>query len=153
MKRALLFATLLTALNLSAQDKKEAAVQQAIDQFFEGYHTRDTSMMRAVLGPGALLQSVGQDQEGVPRLQTEDLGNFLKKVASIPDTVQLQEKLLDYRIQLDGNMAHAWTPYHFYLHNAFHHCGVNSFQLFNDGSSWKIIYIVDTRRTNDCRED
>jgi hypothetical protein len=105
------------------------------------------------LGPGAILQSVGKNKEGLPKLQTEDLGDFLKMVSSIPDTVQLQEKLLDYRIQIDGNMAHAWTPYHFYLRNVFHHCGVNSFQLFYDGRGWKIIYIVDTRRTEDCEVD
>lgn len=150
MKRAFLFAIILTSLNLAGQSEKESAVRNAIDQFFEGYHTRDTAMMRSVLVPGAILQSVGQSEEGLPKLNREDMDGFLNMVVSIPDTVQLQEKLLDYRIQTDGNMAHAWTPYHFYLRNAFHHCGVNSFQLFYDGKGWKITYIIDTRRTEDC---
>jgi hypothetical protein len=48
-------------------------------------------------------------------------------------------------------MAHAWTPYEFYLSGALHHCGVNSFQLFHDGTLWRIIALSDTRRTEGCQ--
>ena len=34
----------------------------------------------------------------------------------------------------------------FGLMDNFSHCGVNSFQLFNDNGQWKIIYLIDTRR-------
>ncbi|MEJ2163003.1 MAG: hypothetical protein P8X60_06715 [Robiginitalea sp.] len=71
-------------------------------------------------------------------------------MANLPDTLQIQERLLDYQIQTDGAMAHAWTPYEFYLQGKLHHCGVNSFQLFHDGEGWRIIYLVDTRRVADC---
>jgi len=153
MKRNILILPLLVAGNLTAQNAGETAVQETINRFFEGYHSRDTTVMRSTLQAGAILQSIGALTDGKPVLHNEAIEGFLEKVASIPDTVQLEERLLDYRIQIDGNMASAWTPYEFYLRNAFHHCGVNSFQLFNDGSAWKIIYIVDTRRTVGCRED
>ena len=135
-----------------AQPDPEQAIRQTIDRFFEGYHTRDTALMGTVLGQDVLLQTVGRSPEGKPLLRSEDMADFIASIASIPDTVQLQEKLLDYRIQIDGDMAHAWTPYEFYLHGAFHHCGVNSFQLFHDGEAWRIIYIIDTRRREGCRE-
>jgi hypothetical protein len=57
-----------------------------------------------------------------------------------------QEKLLSYTIQVDGAMAHAWTPYEFYVNGKFSHKGVNAFTLFKDKDTWKIIYIIDTRR-------
>ncbi|MEM0542129.1 hypothetical protein WFZ85_05850 [Flavobacterium sp. j3] len=56
---------------------------------------------------------------------------------------------MSYTIQVDGEMAHAWTPYEFYVNGKFSHKGVNAFTLFKDGSleasGWKIIHIVDTR--------
>ena len=143
----------LLTLSASAQPDQKQAVRQTIDRFFEGYHARDTALMNTVLGKGVVLQTVGRAPDGKPALRTEVMSDFIGSIASIPDTVQLREKLLDYRIQIDGDMAHAWTPYEFYLHGAFHHCGVNSFQLFHDGEAWKIIYIIDTRRREGCREE
>jgi len=62
-----------------------------------------------------------------------------------------EERLLSYKVLVDGNMAHVWTPYEFYVNGQLSHCGVNSFQLFNDNGQWKITYIIDTRRRNDCK--
>jgi len=63
------------------------------------------------------------------------------------------ERLLDYNIQVDGNMANVWTPYEFWFNGTFSHCGVNSFQLFNDNGNWKIIYLMDTRRKEGCNSN
>lgn len=48
-------------------------------------------------------------------------------------------------------MANAWTNYEFWLNDEFHHCGVNSFQLLKEDDIWKIIYLVDIRRVEDCK--
>ncbi len=152
MKIATLIAIGLLSCSTYAQSAEELAVRQTIDRFFEGYHTRDLTIMKAVLGDNVLLQTVGRSPEGQPVLRSEDMNDFIASIASIPDTVQLQEKLLDYQIRIDGDMANAWTPYEFFLRGEFHHCGVNSFQLFHDGEAWKIIYIIDTRRKEGCRE-
>ena len=85
-------------------------------------------------------------------MRTEDFSKFLKSIVSIPDTVNFQEKILSFSIQVDGAMANAWTPYEFWYNDAFSHCGVNSFQLFKDGADWKIIYLIDTRRKKGCKE-
>ena len=142
----------LFTLTASAQTEAEQAIRQTIDRFFEGYHARDTSLMGAVLGENVLLQTIGRNPEGKPLLRSEAMDDFIASIAAIPDTVQIQEKLLDYKIRIDGDMANAWTPYEFFLRGEFHHCGVNSFQLFHDGEAWKIIYIIDTRRKEGCRE-
>ncbi|MBT8322548.1 MAG: nuclear transport factor 2 family protein, partial [Eudoraea sp.] len=76
---------------------------------------------------------------------------LVEAIVSIPDTVKFEERIHSYQISIDGPMANAWTPYEFWLNDQFSHCGVNSFQLINDGSSWKIIYLIDTRRREDCQ--
>ena len=42
------------------------------------------------------------------------------------------------------------TPYKFYVGEKFSHCGVNSFQLVKIRGEWKIQYIIDTRRRQNC---
>jgi len=43
-----------------------------------------------------------------------------------------------------------WAPYTFYLNERISHCGVNSIELLQDASGWKITQISDTRRTVEC---
>lgn len=150
MKHTLLLFALASLFNLSAQDRDPMSVRQAIDQFFEGFHQRDSMAMKEILSPSLELRSISRSPEGQPVMQTLPISDFLMSMASIPDTLRFSEKLLDYKINVDGDMATAWTPYEFYLSGSLHHCGVNSFQLFHDGSSWRIIGLSDTRRTEGC---
>jgi hypothetical protein len=142
----------MAATGYAQATPEEASVKATIERFFEGFHQRDTAAMRTVLSEQVFMQRIGRDPDGIPRLKTESIQDFLSSMASLPDTLLIQERLLDYRIRVDGDMAHAWTPYEFYLQGKFHHCGVNSFQLFHDGDLWRIIYLVDTRRTRDCAQ-
>jgi len=150
MKTTLLIFFALFLFNSRAQSETQQEVRATIDYFFEGFHKRDTAQMRRVLGDSLHMQRIGRDASGSPVLVHESAEAFLTSMANLPDTLKIEERLLEYRIQTDGDMAHAWTPYEFYLQGAFHHCGVNSFQLFHDGTRWKIIYLVDTRRVQDC---
>jgi hypothetical protein len=43
-------------------------------------------------------------------------------------------------------MAHAWTPYEFYINGKLSHKGVNAFTLYKDDGQWKIVHLIDTRR-------
>ena len=60
------------------------------------------------------------------------------------------EKIWNLNIQVNGRLASAWMDYAFYLGDTFHHCGVNSVQLFNGTDGWKIIYLADTRQQEGC---
>ncbi|MEJ2585596.1 MAG: nuclear transport factor 2 family protein [Robiginitalea sp.] len=151
MRYAVLLFSVLTFTAGHTQSGPQGKVRAAIDHFFEGFHRQDTAMMRSVLHKEVRMQRIGRDSSGSPRIIGESIGDFLTSMARLPDTLRIQERLLDYRIQTDGDMAHAWTPYEFYLNGNFHHCGVNSFQLFRDSEGWKIIYIIDTRRVEDCK--
>jgi len=142
MKKALLMATLFLAQILTAQD---AEVKKSIDVFFEGMHAADTLKIKSVCADTMILQSISEGKKGT-KLNTESASEFFKSIATIPNGMKIEERLLDYKIQTDGAMAHVWTPYEFYINGKLSHKGVNSFQLFKDNGTWKIIYIADTRR-------
>jgi len=131
-----------------AQSDDEVKIKNAIDTFFEGMHASDTLKIKEVTGDHVILQTIGMSG-----LKIDDFGKFLKNIASINlETTKIEEKILSFSIKVDGNMANAWTPYEFYVNSKFSHCGVNSFQLFKDGENWKIIYIIDTRRKENCNQ-
>ena len=142
MKKIFVLFALALSQILIAQ---EADVKKSITIFFEGMHTSDTLKIKSVCSDSMILQSVSEGKSGI-KLSTERASEFYKAITEIPKSAKIEERLLDYKIQIDGAMAHAWTPYEFYVNGKLSHKGVNSFQLFKDNGIWKIIYIVDTRR-------
>ncbi len=142
---------LFLGFTAQSQASEEAAVRRSIDRFFEGMQARDTSAIREVIGQDVVLQTTGMNREGQPVLRNETLSGFMQSLVTIPDSLLLDERLLDYNIRIDGQLAHAWTPYEFYINDNFSHCGVNSFHLFHDGTIWRIISIADTRRREGCQ--
>lgn len=152
MLRIIFFLVLLITTNVSAQMDETIKVKAIIDTFFEGFHKQDSLIIMQVISNDIIMQSIGKDREGQIKIRNEKFDDFLKSVLSIPEDKKFEEKLLDYIIKVDGNMANVWMPYEFWLNGEFSHCGVNSFQLFNDNGRWKIIYIIDTRRKTGCND-
>lgn len=139
-----LFLTLLfffAAFNY-AQNRE---VQQTIEIFFEGFHQKDSVKIKSVCAETIILQSISEGRKGV-KLEKQAPTEFYKSIATIPNDMQFEERILNYNIQVDGTMAHAWTPYEFYINSKLSHSGVNAFTLFKENNSWKIIHIIDTRR-------
>ena len=134
--------SLLFTFGMQAQNQE---VQKTIETFFEGFHAKDSSKIKSVCDEKMMLQSISETPKG-STLTSEKAAKFIKAIVSIPNKMTFQEKLLSYTIQVDGAMAHAWTPYEFYVNGKFSHKGVNAFTLFKDKDTWKIIYIIDTRR-------
>lgn len=91
------------------------------------------------------MQTVANTKNGT-QLKSDKLEDFLKSIASIPNTMKIFEKLLDYKVTIDGDLAHVWTPYEFYVNDTLSHVGVNAFTLLNDNGKWRIIHLIDTRR-------
>jgi len=132
-------------LGLSSNAQKQE-VQKCIESFFEGFHQRDSAKIKLVCSDKIILQSISENAIKGNKLSNESEKEFYKSIASIPSNMKFQEKILSYNIQIDGTMAHVWTPYEFYVNNKLSHTGVNAFTLFKEKNSWKIIYLVDTRR-------
>ena len=152
MKRVIIFSIFLITLHLNAQTTQENEVKATIDRFFEGFHKGDTLILKETLADNVLLQTAYRNQQGKDILNTDDVKKLINAIGTRPADQKWDERLLSYTIKVDGNMANAWTPYEFWFNGNFSHCGVNSFQLFNDGGKWKIIYLIDTRRRKGCNQ-
>lgn len=152
MHRILVYVIVLITTTIYGQNEDEQNVKAAVDIFFEGMHKGDTTRIKAVLMDNVVLQTTYNNKEGKAILVTDELDEFLNIIAEKPESQKWDERLLDYNIQIDGNMANVWTPYEFWFNDAFSHCGVNSFQLFKDGGQWKIVYVMDTRRQSSCNK-
>ncbi len=142
MKKIILLLLVFTSFQMKAQN---AEIQKTIEVFFEGFHARDTAKVHSVCADKIILQSIAEGNKGV-RLDKESIKDFYISIATMPRQAVFNEKILSYNIQVDGAMAHAWTPYEFYMDGKLSHRGVNAFTLFKDNGKWKIIYLIDTRR-------
>jgi hypothetical protein len=152
MKRVLLFIAIIISSTISAQTDEAKRVQEAVDTFFEGFHKGDTVLMKTVMLGKFPTQSTFVNKDGKDVIQTGDSNELLQAIAKRTVDQKWDERLLDYVIKVDGNMASAWTPYEFWFNGNFSHCGVNSFQLFKDNGQWKIVYLIDSRRRSDCNQ-
>jgi hypothetical protein len=129
-----------------SSNAQQQDVQKTIESFFEAFHQKDTIKLKLVCSDKLILQSISESVTKGNKLSEENIKEFYKSIASIPSSLKFEEKILNYNIQIDGSMAHVWTPYEFYLNDKLSHSGVNSFTLFKEKDSWKIIYLIDTRR-------
>lgn len=143
MRKVLLAFVLLGTQLMMAQ---EADIKKSIHTFFDGLQTGDTLKVQSVCSKAMALHTVTESAKGT-KFTDETLKEFYGSVASIPKNLKIEERLLSYNIQVDGSMAHVWTPYEFYVNGKMTHSGVNSFQLYKDYNMWKIVYIIDTRKT------
>ncbi len=151
MRNVLSLLLFLFVSQLFGQGEEKAQVQKTIETFFEGFHAQDSMKIKETISEDVVIQTISMTEEGNVTVKDEELVHFLRSIVSIPKTTQFREIIKDFTIQIDGPMAHAWTPYEFRLNHNFHHCGVNSFQLVKDtDKGWQIIYIVDTRRRKPC---
>lgn len=152
MKPYLFFLLFIITFSSHAQTEDETAAKQAVIQFFEGFHKKDSVLMQAVVHKDIILQTTFLNAQGEAVLRNQKADGFIKAVVSRAENPVWNEKILSYNVQVDGTMANVWTPYEFWLDGKFLHCGVNSFQLFKDNGTWKIIYLIDTRRKEGCQE-
>lgn len=153
MKFLPLLLTLLISSSCFAQnDFTETDAKQVIDTFFEGFHQGDTLKMASVMIKDLPTQTVFANQQGENKISNSDGNNLLVAIANRPPEQKWDERLLDYRVQIDGNLAHVWTPYEFWLNGNFSHCGANAFTLAKTDDGWKIVHLIDSRRRSSCKQ-
>ena len=148
MKTVLALLTLLFSINSQAQNE-EAAIKQTINNLFDGMRRSDTAMIRSAFAPQGILQTVVNNKEGKVFVRSEPLDSFIAFVGK-PHKEVYDEKITFDLIKVDGNLAIAWTPYKFFVDEKFSHCGVDSYQLVKRNGEWKIQYLIDTRRKENC---
>jgi hypothetical protein len=148
MKTVLVLLTLFFTTHSFAQND-DAAIKQTINTLFDGMRRCDTAMIRSAFAPQGILQTVLKSKDGKVFIQSEPLDSFIAFVGK-PHKEVYDERITFDLIKVDGDLAIAWTPYKFYLDEKFSHCGVDSYQLVKLNGEWKIQYLIDTRRRQNC---
>jgi hypothetical protein len=152
MKSVVYLAFFFSSILISAQDSfTETDARGVVDTFFEGFHEGDTIKMKSVMVQNLPMQTVFITMEGKNMLSESSGDDFLKAIGNRPPDQKWEEKLLDYRIQIDGNLAHVWTPYEFWFNGNFSHCGANAFTLAKTDEGLKIVHLIDSRRKSGCK--
>ena len=71
-------------------------------------------------------------------------------IMGMPITVEIVEALNKFGAQALNDLFKHVFDYFRYVDEKFSHCGVNSFQLVKGDRGWQIVYLIDTRRKDDC---
>lgn len=143
------FITCLAAPAFCQTNKDD--IKKTITTLFDGMRKSDTALLRSAFHKDMVLQSVVNKKDGSTALVTEKADDFVKQVGT-PHKEIYDERITWGDIKIDGDLASVWTPYKFYAGTKFSHCGVNFFQLMKTNNGWKIIYVIDTRRIDNCPE-
>ena len=145
------FLILLTAafliINANAQTSEDS-VKAVINKMFAAMKNGDGKSLVDCFTDSAILQTVS-DKSGVVNIVNEPLKDFADFVSTQPKDAA-DERITFDLVKTDGALAIAWTPYKFYYKTNFSHCGVDSYQLVRINGSWKIQYLIDTRRKSPC---
>jgi hypothetical protein len=150
MKYIILFVCCLPGLAAAQSKNDHRDIMKPINTLFMGMNLGDSAMVRSVFALDASMASIGVDKNGTPLIRKESsIAGFLKAVGT-PHNEPWSEPIWDTKIEVDGDFAQVWTSYAFYVGNVFSHCGVDAFQLIKREGEWKIFYLADTRRKEDC---
>jgi hypothetical protein len=128
---------------------EENAVKKTINLLFDGMRNGDTTMLRKAFATKSTMQTIAKTKDETFIVKTQSVNDFIKGVAT-PHPEKYDERIVFTKILIDANLASVWTDYKFFIGDKYSHCGVNSFQLFKGVDGWQIIYIIDTRRKDNC---
>jgi hypothetical protein len=152
MKKLIILLTIIANCGIaSAQQTATDAVKQTVNNMFTAMRKSDSTLLRSTFAKGIVFQSVANKKDGTTVLATENPDEFIKAVGT-PHKGVWDERIVITDVRIDGDLASVWAPYKFYLDDKFSHCGVDVFQLMKTAAGWKIIYVVDTRRKDNCVE-
>lgn len=146
MKIGILLLTILPMVCFS-QTSEEGLVKATVNQLFNGMKTSDSVLIKKSFHKNAVLQTITKTSE----VKNESINDFVLNISKA-EKGSLDERISFSNVLIDGNLASVWTLYEFYYKDQFSHCGVNSFQLVKSNNEWKIQYVIDTRRKDNCKK-
>ncbi|MBI2282802.1 MAG: hypothetical protein HYU71_03735 [Bacteroidetes bacterium] len=152
MHKSLLLVLLLVAgVQTGHAQSAEDSVKTTIGNLFSAMRNADGKAVMFCFADSAIMQTIARNKEGEAVIRNEKPANFATAMGSMPK-MAADERISFEVVKVDGALAIAWTPYLFYYNGKFSHCGVNSFQLVRQNGTWKIQYLIDTRRKQGCKE-
>ena len=141
MKKIILIGLMVCSTPLFAQDPSHP--METIERFFTAFHAKDSLGIQEVIHPKArLLRAAVRNKQSV--VVENNIEQFIRAVATRNASPTWEEQLGEPIVQQDQNIATVWVPFRFFLGGKLSHCGVNAFTLVVDGTSWKILSLIDT---------
>lgn len=147
VRKKMLYIFILISSFCFGQTSDEHSVKEVINSLFTGMKNTDSETVKALFTDQAILQTITKDGN----VKTDDVREFLSSFSKFSKN-DLDERIVFKNISIDGDLASVFTPYSFYFKGNFSHCGANSFQLVKQNGTWKIHYLIDTRRKENCKE-
>lgn len=149
MKKSFIFLiTCFFIIKINAQQKELELVKNTISAMFLGMKNSDSVLVKSCFTDSAILQTIS-NKNNIVEIKNENISKFLQTISSLPKGFA-DERISFKNIKIDNDLASVWTHYQFFANGKFSHCGVNSFQLVRLKGLWKIQYIIDTRRKENC---
>ncbi len=124
-------------------------MKAGVNKLFIAMKNSDSTGIKSSFTKQAILQTIMKNGE----VKTENIPAFTRTVAKAVK-------------KFTGRKNHFFRPFismeiwrlyghriSFYFQGKFSHCGVNSFQMVKENGEWKIQYIIDTRRKDNCVDD
>lgn len=149
----LLFSIFMAVQSFGQESLSSENAKVIINIFMDGYRAGDTLKMKSVMHPNMTMNRayLNTEQENILiYIRSSDL---LQYAATKGKELDWDEKLTDYIVNSDGNIAHVWAPYEYYMDGKFSHCGANSFTLVYTDESWKILNLIDSLRIGSCKKE
>ncbi|KAA2224126.1 nuclear transport factor 2 family protein [Chryseobacterium sediminis] len=140
-------AGILLLLSVACFGQQSQDIEKPIRNLFLGMKNADPELVKSAFTENAVLQTITKDGT----VKSDSIPDFVASVSKFTKG-DLDERIIIEAIHTDGNLASVFTPYSFYLKEKLSHCGANSFQLVKQNNEWKIQYIIDTRRKDNCKE-
>ncbi|MGV2450974.1 UNVERIFIED_CONTAM: nuclear transport factor 2 family protein [Ralstonia mannitolilytica] len=137
----------LVLISISCFGQQNTDIEKTIRNLFLGMKNADPELVKSAFAENAVLQTITKDGT----VKSDSISDFITSVSKFTKG-DLDERIIVEAIHTDGNLATVFTPYSFYLKGKLSHCGANSFQLVKQNNEWKIQYIIDTRRKDNCKE-
>jgi hypothetical protein len=139
----------LGAIAAKAQSTDEPLVKRTIEELFNAMRKGDSAGVAQAFAPKARLESIWVSGKNNDSVSIVPISAFASSVAR-RKAGSLDEQIVFGSVRIDDGIAQVWTPYRFFLNQAFNHCGVNAFTLVKLNGQWLITHLIDTRRKSDC---
>lgn len=150
MKKIVFILLAVVSFNCVKSQTVEDSVKIIVNKMFTAMKSSDRKMLLDCFTDSAILQSVSQNKEGKVFVKNEDIEDFASQISKLPKGAA-DERITFNTIKIDGDLASVWIPYQFYFDGKFSHCGADSFQMVRINGEWKIQYLIDTRRKENCK--
>jgi len=153
MRRCIVLAFVLLPGLLPAQAREthrtdSAAVVRVAEELLTAISTRDTTLARRLLLPGAQFVSVADPASPTAPARVQTDSQFMATLAAAGPA--FLERLWHPTITIHGSLATVSAPYDFHRDRVFSHCGTDVFTMVRSRGEWRITHLVYTTRRQGC---